>query len=144
MYLTVQMASDEDLLEELDDDGNNEKNESADPPTFNRLGAEEGFPPKHEPEGSGKDKTDLPHFIMKAVKEAADQSNTEMKDLLSSTTKLSNQLLKMMQTLQGQSQKTMPPHPSLQLMPPQPKGHHINLTKRAGTVGQENCHYSTL
>ena len=32
MYLTVQMASDEDLLKELDDDGNNEKNESADPP----------------------------------------------------------------------------------------------------------------
>ena len=26
------MVSDEDLLEELDDDGNNEKNESADPP----------------------------------------------------------------------------------------------------------------
>ena len=102
------MASDEDLLDELDDDGNNEKNELADPPTINRLGAEEGFPPEHESEGSGKDETDLQHCIMKAVKEVVDQSNTETKDLLYSTTKLSNQLLKMMQTLQGQSQKMMP------------------------------------
>ena len=38
------MASDKDLLEELDDDSNNKKNESADPPTINQLGAEEGFP----------------------------------------------------------------------------------------------------
>ena len=48
------MASDEDLLDELDDDSNNEKNESADPPTINRLGAEEGFPPECEPEGMGR------------------------------------------------------------------------------------------
>ena len=66
---------------------------------------------------------------MKAVKEAVDQSNAETKDLLYSTTKLSNQLLKMMQTLQGQSQKTMPPHPSLQLMPPWPKGHNVDLAR---------------
>ena len=99
MYLTVQMASDEDLLEELDDDGNNEKNKLADPPTINRLGAEEGFPPEREPEGSGRDETDLQRRILKKVKEAVDQSNAEMKDLLSSTTKLSNQLLRMMQTL---------------------------------------------
>ena len=39
MYLAVQMVSDEDLLEELDDDGNNKKNESADPPAFNQMGA---------------------------------------------------------------------------------------------------------
>ena len=66
---------------------------------------------------------------MKAVKEAVDQSNAKTKDLLYSTTKLSNQLLRMMQTLQGQPQKTMPPHPSLQLMPPQPKGHNVDLTR---------------
>ena len=96
---------------------------------MNQLGAEEGFPPKREPEGSGKDETDLQHCIVKAVKEVVNQSNAETKDLLYSTTKLSNQLLRMMQTLQGQSQKTMPPHPSLQLMPPRPKGHHIDLTR---------------
>ena len=89
MYLTVQMALDEDLLEELNDDSNNKKNELADPPTINRLGAEEGFPLGREPEGSGKDKTDLQHCIVKAVKEAVDQSNAKTKDLLSSTTKLS-------------------------------------------------------
>ena len=137
------MASDEDLLEELDDDGNNEKNKSADPPTFNQLGAEEGVPPEHEWEGSGKDETDLQCCIVKAVKEAIDQSNAETKDLLSSTTKLSNQLLKMMQTLQGQSQKMMPTsifttHASTA------KGSQHRSHKRAGTVRQENCHYSAL
>ena len=79
------MALDEDLLEELNDDSNNEMNELGDPLTINRLGAEEGFLPEHEPEGSGKDETDFQHCIVKAVKEAVDQSNAKMKDLLSST-----------------------------------------------------------
>ena len=81
---------------------------------------------------------------MKAVKEAVDQSNAETKDLLYSTTKLSNQLLKMMQTLKGQSQKIDAPASIFTTHASMAKGSPHRSHKRAGTVGQENCHYSAL